>query len=75
MRKALEVADFEPMAQAIMFGGSILLSTYGVQYRTGKGFKNVQAAVAKARKYGRCKIELELDLLAVYLHGIFKRAQ
>lgn len=75
MKRGMTVKDFEPMAQAVMFSGGILpLSHYGVMYRTGRGSKDVVAAMRRALKNGNAKTENELGLLAVYLQQIFKRA-
>ena len=66
--------QYGPLANAVMFAGRLSLSDYGVQYRKGKTIEDVRKAVAKARKFGRCKVECELSLLEVYLKEIFKAA-
>lgn len=66
--------NLEDMACEIMFGGSLTLARYSVEYRKGKTIEDVKAALRKARdpKNGMAKTEVELSMLEVYLRQVFK---
>lgn len=67
--------DFESMASDIMFSKTSerkLIEKFGVEYRKGKGFSDLQHAIQKGLKNGMGKTEFELGMIEIYLKDVFK---
>ena len=72
----LEDATYIELAEYLMFSENKnrvsidkKLDELGLQFRKNKGIKDINKAIEKARdpKNGHYRIELEIDMLAVYL--------
>lgn len=68
--------DFKSMAFCAFNRRPIDVEKFGVIFRKGKSVADVEAALSKALKprYGRAKIEFELEWLELFLSKIYKAA-
>ncbi len=66
------MSAYNDLARDLMFTGKLELEKYGLEYRKNKTVKDVNNAIAKAKKNGMTKTEFELSMLELYLQSVFK---